>query len=933
MRAKSCVFIILILAAFSNSSTGQFFSIGQSPASIRWHQLETADFKFIYPAHLDSFALATAEYFQLNASAVSSDLKVKPRRTPVLLHTRSAISNAYAIWAPQRIETFTTAPQGNYAQPWMHQLGLHEYRHIVQLSKLNQGFGKALGIVFGQQSNAILTGLFIPPWFLEGDAVLTETLLSNSGRGRVPAFSAGFKAQLTELGTYSFAKATLGSYKNYVPDIYTTGYHIVLHGRQKYGPELWNSALDQVARKPFTLVPFNRGLRKVSGLNKESLYQEAVGEIIKNQKKDFTKADLWNVPFVKKDFAEYLHPFQVNDTVVIALKTSFSRAPEIVKIDSSGRETTIYSPGYVMDQLVSMNQGIMAWSEYRPHIRWQNVSYTDIILFDPVKEKVQKKTFKRRLFAPVAGPDAGSFAAVGYDNNASAYIFISKTDSIIEIPVPAGKHPITPGWTADGKGLIMIMTDESGKSIFKLDIDYRTFRRLTAASYAEISDLFVSGDNIFFTGVSQGTSQICKLNLKQRETVVLTDSRYGALNPSVSDDFLIYNEYTSEGLRIASIKIAEAKTSPYSPPAAEEWPGISDILSKEVTDYQINKSKNTPEPEKYHKVPNLFKIHSWAPLYIDIGGETARPGFSVMSQNLLSTMFITGGYDYDLTEQTGKIRADVSWKGWFPEFRAGFSDGRRSAYYTNSDRRYFWNERTYDFSISQSLNLSSGRYNRGLYGETAYNLLKASSNLKSPHNFREGSISAFTHRLFFYAYERQAYRDLAPSRGINADIRFRHTLGGTIDAGNILGVQSNLFLPGLYRNQAMIFYFGYQLASAGDYRFQNIISTSRGYFNLPKGNEIYSFKASYRMPLAYPDYNLLKSYYIKRIRTNLFYDSSLFTNGIPDTTYSSAGADLLADIHAFGLSTPISIGLRTTYLVQTQSTAFEFLFSINFYEY
>lgn len=933
MRAKAGIFIFFILAAFSNSSLGQFFSIGQSPASIRWHQLETADFKFIYPAHLDSFALATAEYFQLNAAAVSSDLKVKPRRTPILLHTRSAVSNAYAIWAPQRIETFTTAPQSSYAQPWMHQLALHEYRHIVQLSKLNQGFGKAMGIVFGQQANAVLTGLFIPSWFLEGDAVLSETLLSNSGRGRVPAFSAGFKAQLTDLGAYSLAKATLGSYKNYVPDIYTTGYQIVLHGRQKYGPELWNSALDQVARKPFTIIPFNRGLKKVSGLNKESLYQDAVDEMIKNQKKDFTRAELWNVPLVKKDFTEYLHPYQVNDTLVIALKTSFSRAPEIVKIDSAGRETTIYNPGYVMDQLVSMNQGILAWSEYRPHIRWQNVSYTDIILFDPVKEKVQKKTFKRRLFAPVAGPDAGTFAAIGYDDNALAYIFICKTDSIIEISVPAGNHPITPVWTADGSRLIVIMTDESGKSIYQLDIENRSFMQLTAASFSEISNLFVSGDNIFFTGVHRETSQICMLNLKQKETVVLTNSRFGALNPSVYNDLLIYNEFTSEGLRIAFLKLPEAKTIPYSPPSAEEWPGISDILNKESTDYQINKSNNIPEPEKYHKAFNLFKIHSWAPLYIDIGGETARPGFSVMSQNLLSTMFITGGYDYDLTEQTGRIKADVSWKGCYPEFRAGFSDGQRSAYYTNSNRRYFWNERTYDLSIGQNLNLSSGRYNRGLYGETSYSLLKASSSLKSPDNFREGKLSALTHRLFFFAYERQAYRDLAPSRGINADVRFRHTLGGTIDAGNILGVQSNLFLPGLYRNQSMVFYFGYQLASAGDYRFQNIISTSRGYINLPKGNEIWSFKASYRMPLAYPDYNLLKNIYIKRIRTNLFYDSSLFSNGIPSTTYSSCGADIMADIHAFALSTPISIGLRSIYLLQSQNTTFEFLLSINFYEY
>jgi len=933
VRHFKSVLAILLIFASGFHARGQFYDIGQAPASTKWNTIETPDFQFIFPAYLDSFAIEAAQSFQHNAGAVKSGLRTQPLKTPVLLHPQSAISNAYAIWAPRRIEALTTPPQKNYAQPWMHQLGLHEYRHVVQLSKLNQGFGKGLGYLFGEQATAILTGLFIPPWFLEGDAVLTETLLSKSGRGRVPSFSADMKAQLHEKGAYSFAKATLGSYRNYVPDIYTTGYYIVAHGRKKYGIELWNSALNHVARSPLTFTPFNRGLKKISGLDKESLYDEAVEELIAGNKPESTKAAFWPTPAVKKDFIEYHHPFKLNDSTVVALKTSFVFNPEIVKIDQSGNETTLLKTGYVMDRLISMNNGIMAWSEYRPHIRWQTVSYTDVVMFDPVSGISERMSFKRRLFAPVAGKKTGSFAAVGYNKDASAYIFIYDNRSQSEFHVPDGLHPLTPAWNGDGSALIFITVGTEGKSFMKLDTLNGTFHSLTVPSFAEISDPFVSGNQVYFTGTSGETSQICMIDIVDGETVVVTNSKFGATNPMVYDNVLIYNDYTSDGNRIASLNLDDITPIAYKPLTPDEWPGMEEMFSQEEIHSRVKTGNSSFTINRYKKAANLFKIHSWAPVYVDIGGETARPGFSVMSQNLLSTMFLVGGYDYDLFEQTGRFRADVIYKGFYPELRAGFSGGRRSVFDSEKNENTIWQQTSIELSAGQSLNLSKGIYNRGLFGEASYALIKNSSNIESPHDFNESQFSVLTYRVFAYSYQRQAYRDLAPAVGINADVRFRHTAGGTLDAGNIFALQSNIFLPGFYRNQSIGFYAGFQHASPQKYQFQNMINISRGYFNIPNGDDIFSYRASYRMPLAYPDYNFLHSFYIKRIRSNYFFDYSKVSGGKSPDTYTSAGLDLVTDLHAFGLSTPISVGLRSIYMFQLQSVAFELLFSINFYEY
>ena len=56
-------------------------------------------------------------------------------------------------------------------------------------------------------------GVYVPMWFLEGDATVFETSVGKSGRGRSPEFLNEMKAQVTEKGIYTYYKAVLGSYK------------------------------------------------------------------------------------------------------------------------------------------------------------------------------------------------------------------------------------------------------------------------------------------------------------------------------------------------------------------------------------------------------------------------------------------------------------------------------------------------------------------------------------------------------------------------------------------------------------------------------------------------------------------------------------------------------------------------------------------------
>jgi hypothetical protein len=255
------------------TAKGQYFNTGEDPASIRWRQISTLHFKLIYPESFENNAQRLANYFEKVYQSGGRSLDYQPRKIPVLFHTHTVRSNGLVAWAPRRMEIFTTPHQGIYGQDWLEQLAIHEFRHVVQIDKIHTQLPGIVKILFGEQIGALITGAYLPFWFLEGDAVVSESALSNFGRGRLPSFLMEHKAQVIEKGVFTFDKAFNGSYRDFVPDHYKLGYHLVGEIRAKYGSDIWVNALDRISGKPWSLTPLNKTLREWTGLNQEKLYR------------------------------------------------------------------------------------------------------------------------------------------------------------------------------------------------------------------------------------------------------------------------------------------------------------------------------------------------------------------------------------------------------------------------------------------------------------------------------------------------------------------------------------------------------------------------------------------------------------------------------------------------------------------------------------
>ena len=68
---------------------------------------------------------------------------------------------------------------------------------------------------------------------------------------------------------YSYDKIVNGSFRDFVPDDYETGYQMVTWALTRTNLQIWNNVLKFTADEPFTINPVNISLSRNSGLRKK----------------------------------------------------------------------------------------------------------------------------------------------------------------------------------------------------------------------------------------------------------------------------------------------------------------------------------------------------------------------------------------------------------------------------------------------------------------------------------------------------------------------------------------------------------------------------------------------------------------------------------------------------------------------------------------
>ncbi len=560
MKRLAYLKYIFLLSFFLQTGTAhsQLFVSGQDPASLKWQQINTENFQVVFPQGYEKQAQYFANALDQAYKLASKTLNTSPRKISILIHNRTVISNGTTAWAPRRIDAHATPPQDSYAENWLNQLAIHEFRHVVQMERINTGLTKIMGILLGEQAVGAVTGSYLPKWFLEGDAVATETALSQSGRGRLPSFEMPLKAQLLEKGMYSYEKAAHASFKNYTPNQYELGYQMVAYGRSKYGADMWDKVLENVARKPLFFTSFSSGIKKETGLSRREFYNEAMKFL--RQKwgrinEGIQTSNYFSITKPSKHFSNYINPVSFTDESNISFKTSMDDVSKILKINSSGDEEVLLSPGPSYRESLSVGGNLLCWSEIEPDPRWSNRNYSVIKLFNTETKILANLTNKSRYFSPQINQQGTKVATVKIGLN-SKYILlildVIKGEEISRYEPQDEAFLMHPTWSANGQEIVMTVLNEEGKNIRILNLKNGLTENILSFSYSEISRPQLIDGCVFFIADYSGIDNIYAFNRKTKDIKQLTSVKFGVGNYSFNlpKNELIFSNYTANGFEL-----------------------------------------------------------------------------------------------------------------------------------------------------------------------------------------------------------------------------------------------------------------------------------------------------------------------------------------------------------------------------------------------
>ncbi len=948
--------VLLIFLGCVRPSHGQYYIWGQDPASLRWSQILTPNFRLLFPSDYEEQAAYIADVLEYTYDHGGKTLGHSPRRVPVILHNHTVLPNGFVSWAPARLEMFTTPPQSLDGHDWIEGLAVHEFRHVLQIDKFNQRLTRVLTYLLGQQATGIVLGLYVPLWFLEGDAVAAETGLTHGGRGRLPRFEQGLRAQVLQEGIYSFEKATLGSLRDHVPNHYELGYQLVADVRAQYGEQVWDEVLNHVARRPHTIVPFSRSLRDQTGMGKVELYNhtmQRLDSIWRRQKSMTTYTAASHIDHKKRLYTQYQYPVFLNDSSLLVLKNAMDDIPRVVKLWLDGREEMLFTPGQLNAHPLTTNGRLVVWSEYRRDPRWHHRSWSEIHVYDITTGSKRRLTTRTRYFSPAVSPDGTQIAVAEATKGNDYSIVVIDAESgepLIRYDSPSNDFLMTPSWHADNQTIVAVALSEEGKRIVVSDEQQGGFITVFDAGRTEISrPQFAGPDAIIFNGAFSGVDKIYMVDMADGHVKQVVSSPFGAVNGSLSPDggLMAWSDYSSMGYGIATKEFFSGSRLPLEQ-VTDYSHALHEVLAKQegavVTRNRIPRKEYLSLP--YHKLPGLFNFHSWGPFAVDVDNMTGNPGFSVLSQNLLSTSVASVGYEYDLVEQRGRTFADIRYMGLYPVLNLRAERGLRESFYRDNQgdiQPFLWREGSLRAGASVPLSFQRGAWFLGLQPSVHAAVTRVQRTSESPSFFRRNNITGLAYRLVAFQQYRMVARDLRPRLGMSVDLNYRHTPFSGGDMGSIASARAAVLLPGLLRHNSLRLTASWQQRERGTEKPQTINYSYGNMVFYPRGisgrtdDQALVLTADYALPLAYPDWRIGPLLYIKRFSANVFYDYAevSFTLTENDNSYQvteslhSYGIDLLSRLHPLRVFADFDLGIRVMFPSTHQSPRFQFLWSVS----
>jgi hypothetical protein len=918
--------------------------LGLTPASLKWNFIETDQVEVIFPQGLEKAGLRVANTVHFLSDKYNETVGDKRHKVSIILNNQSVRSNAFVTVGPFRSEFYLRPPQYHFTTDWLDALSIHEYQHVKQFANSKRGITNVVRSILGSWAWGGLAATALPRWFWEGDAVVAETGLTSSGRGRSPEFLMEFRALLHDEKQYGYEKAAAGSLIDFVPNWYHLGYRLTDHVNKEYGVDTWAGVLEDAVRYRGLFFPFARSVRRRTGKIPSELYNEVIREMSTNRRSTTQDRGSTLLTSNGRTVTHYTNPL-VLDNLKIALESGYRQVPRLVTIEENGDYTPIVTTGALGDHphhSFSGSGNLICWSEMGFHPRWMLTNYSNIVIYDVKKGSKVKLTENSRYFSPDLDASASRIVSIEIGENMleSVAILDAQTGEITQSFLSdAGLHLAYPRWLSDHEIAVIGQRDEK-QAIYLLDIQNGESSALTDQTVIQLSHLTAGQDHVFFSAGFDGVNNIYAVDANSREIWQVTNDPVGAFHSAVSADgsTLMYSVFRSGGYELRELVLDQSQWTLYD--GRIFISGEIETIIPEIPDQEF-------EIRKYSKARGLIFPHSLLPTASD-----PVYGLSLLSDNKLSTLSAEIGSFYDRIESQWTHLGSLTYAGWWPEIKASGGrihreldlfnlDVRQDSLFTNFYREEF-RENFGELEMSMPLNLSFGNWiqqmrlsgayrytstevdarhrTSGAFLDTIAPLNEVAIPRLAPYEkpfLTDTDFGSWEVSFNYSLLQRRALQHLAPRLGVSTFVAFRQVIDDPLVSGKQAFLSATGYLPGFAATHHIYLTGIYQKqALTNNYKFPRGNPVSRGY-DFVEGDEQYTVRFNYAFPVAYPDLALGPLAFVKRLKANVFYDYGKAKAGFPfdfERDLNSIGLEASMDVRLFRLL-EVDWGIRYSYLL------------------
>lgn len=945
--------VVILLLLTKITIAQKEHGLGGYSNDIKWRYINTQSAKIIFPEEIEKQAQEIAGYIDYLSAYQRYSVGFKSKKIHIILQNDQVIPNGSTTLSPF-LSQFSLAPaqdQNIYGSlDWNTHLTIHEYRHVLQFSNINRKFGYVSHLLFGDPGLNLFTKIIVPRWYIDGDAILSETVLTDQGRGYIPSFNNQTKALLIDNIVYDYQKACNGSYKDMVPTTSQLGYNMVREGRNVANDgDIWNKVLNSTTGLYGVLYPFSQSLHKHTKYNTTRLYYHTMDKMQSKWSEQLDTLRLsttyrYNIDTKDKQVTSYKN-LRYDNNNLYYIRDAYDELPEL-KMTKLGKDKKLLTLSNLSNDHYSVKNGQIVWCEKRSHPKYPNSTYSVLFRYD-IKQKEKIRLSKRtRYFSPSLSSKGDRIVLYEQDKNQKRRILIldSYDGRVLRI-LPTYKDGTisNPLWSKDEKSIIYISHVKNHIALIKQALlpkskDQR-FTLLTPLSDHIISNFDLTSDEVFFSASYSGIDNIYKAPLDGSLKIEqITSVKVGAYDPAIdtTTQRVYFSEFDTNGLKLKfcsteksldkEVKITSLKqTNPF--PIQKGKQEINTLEHNAIS----SQNRGKYVTKKYKGITRGLRLYSWGYTH---NNNKSGIGFKVADN--LNNIALFGSVkhhddfqliDYKLGLTYGKypLKMDLL----FNKQILDYSDAGLFSLFNNNENQYIERALRLYYPLKWNSSNASNYFQVGIqYGWYDFDINNSFT------RSRDNRLS-FSSNLYLGSLRNKAKMHVQPRWGYNFHIGVKKYNDQDYELNKTINTELSLFIPGIGNND------GFNIIGSiedreSDYlpnSFWDISSTfiiPRGYY-IPNARYHSSICMNYHFPLCYPDVGLNGLVYIKRVRSKLFYDYGYAEIEDPYTSvsYDSFGLELIGDTRWFN-SIPVELGVRyipsnTLLDLFTKNKEFEFI--------